>query len=274
MKLVALRHQYLRAYQVNSRDHFRDGVLHLNARVHFNEIPLLRIDVVQELDRTCIAILRLTRQFNCGGAKFVANTRRQICRRRELYHFLVPPLHGTIPLVQVQQVPVLVGENLHFNVPRSRQKFLQKYRRIAERRPSFALRLFDSRFEFRLLTHDAHAAPAATHRCFYDDRIADFLRDFFRFVGGLDRFFCTGQHWNAGRGRQAPRRSLVAKHFQQFRGWTDERYPCFVARARKCRVLRQKSIPWVNRVDAFGFCDGHNSGDIQISFNRPLALAD
>ena len=95
---------------------------------------------------------------------------------------------------------MLVGENLHFNVPRPRQKLLQKDRRVTECGLCLSLRFFDSRFEFRFIRHDAHAAAAAAHCSLYDDWIADSLRDFFRFARGLDRVFCAGQHRNSGGG--------------------------------------------------------------------------
>ena len=58
---VTLRDEDLRAHQVHARDHFRDRVLHLNPRIHFDEIPLVRIDVVEKLNRARVAILGLAR---------------------------------------------------------------------------------------------------------------------------------------------------------------------------------------------------------------------
>ena len=51
-------------------------------------------------------------------------------------------LHGTIPLVKVQQVSVLVGENLHFDVAGTLEILFKENGSIAECGLGFALRLF------------------------------------------------------------------------------------------------------------------------------------
>src|SRR5580658_3105477 len=66
MKLVALRNENLRAHQVDSGDHLGDRVFHLNARIDFDEIPLLRIYVVEELDGAGVAIFGFPRQSHRG----------------------------------------------------------------------------------------------------------------------------------------------------------------------------------------------------------------
>ncbi len=43
---IALRNQDLRADEVEAGNDFGDGMLHLNARVHFDEEPLMFVQVV------------------------------------------------------------------------------------------------------------------------------------------------------------------------------------------------------------------------------------
>ena len=54
-KPVPSGEQYLAFHQIHIRHHFRDRVLHLNARIHFDEIKL-PVLVHQELNRSGIHI--------------------------------------------------------------------------------------------------------------------------------------------------------------------------------------------------------------------------
>ena len=58
VQFMALRNQDLRAHQVDARDHLGDRVLNLDSRIHFDEIPLLRIDIEQEFHRAGIPVAR------------------------------------------------------------------------------------------------------------------------------------------------------------------------------------------------------------------------
>ena len=107
MKLVPLRNQNLRAYDVNARHHFGNGVLNLNPRVHLDEIPFLRIHVVEEFHRSCVSVVGFPRDLHRRGAQFFAYFLRQIARRRHFHDFLVPPLHRAIAFIQMQEVAVL-----------------------------------------------------------------------------------------------------------------------------------------------------------------------
>ena len=177
VQFVALRHQNLRLHEVDAGHHFGDGVLDLNARIDLDEVNLLLIDVVEKFNGASIAVVRFARELHRCVAKFVANVRRKIRRRRDLDDFLMAALHGAVALVQMQQVAVRVAENLHFEMARARQIFFEEAARIAKRRLCFALRFFERGGELRFVAHDAHAASAAAERGFYDDRIADLFRD-------------------------------------------------------------------------------------------------
>ena len=138
---MALRDENLRLHQVDAGDHFGDGVLDLDARVDFDEVPLLGIDVVEKFDGAGVAVVGFAREAHSSFAQLVAYAGREIRRGRDLDDFLMAPLHRTIALVQVQQIAVIVGENLHFQVAGARQIFFQEYAGIAERASALRLAL-------------------------------------------------------------------------------------------------------------------------------------
>ncbi len=211
MKLATLRDSNLRLHQVDAGNHLRHGMLDLNARIHLDEVPLAGVHVVKEFDRAGVAVVGLAPDAQRRFAQFGAHARAQICSWRDLHDFLVAPLHGAIALPEMQQIAVVVGKNLHFDVPRARKKFLQENGGIAKGRARLALRFFELGIKLRGIVDDAHASPAAAHGRLHNDRITDFARDSLRFARGFHRLFGAGQHRHARGGSESARRGLVAE---------------------------------------------------------------
>jgi hypothetical protein len=196
---MTLRDEDLRAHQVHARDHFRDRVLHLNARIHFDEIPLQGINVVEKLNRPRVAVPGLARNLHSRCAKFPANFFREVKGRRHFHDFLVAPLHGAVAFVKMQEVAVLVRKNLDFDVARARKEFLQENGGIAESGLGFTLRFLKAgRKMFRIVDH-AHAAATATHGGFHNHGIPDLAGDFVCFRGRRYRALRARQHWHPSR---------------------------------------------------------------------------
>ena len=124
----------LRSHDVDAGDHLRDGVLHLHARVHFNEVPTAGVHVHQELHRPGIVVAGRTRQLHCRLPKLLANPWVQIHCRRHLHHLLMTALHRAVPLIQVHDIAVPVSQNLHFDVLGALDIPFQEHCVVAERR--------------------------------------------------------------------------------------------------------------------------------------------
>src|SRR5260221_161656 len=60
MKLATLRDADLGLHQVDAGDHLRNRVLNLNARIHFDEVPLAGVHVEKKLDSAGVAVLGST----------------------------------------------------------------------------------------------------------------------------------------------------------------------------------------------------------------------
>ena len=103
--------------QVAAGDHLGDRVLHLDARVHLDEVvvPLL---VEQELHGAGVAVADLPGDLQRVGAERFALPPGQAERGGEFHHLLVAPLDGAVALVEVDQVAVAVAQHLHLDVLR------------------------------------------------------------------------------------------------------------------------------------------------------------
>src|SRR5439155_16050947 len=91
-------------------------VLHLDARVDFDEVELARVDIEEKLDRPRVDVPRLARQPQRRVADLLPDLPRQIDAGRDLDDLLMPPLNRAVALPQVHDVPVRVPEDLRLDV--------------------------------------------------------------------------------------------------------------------------------------------------------------
>ena len=160
---VPLGHQDLRLHQVPPGDHLGDGVLHLDARVHLDEVvaPLL---VEEELDGAGVAVG--TSAARCGGrprrARPLLRGERQ--RGGELDHLLVAALHRAVALEEVDQVAVGVAQHLDLDVLGVLDVALQEDGRVAEGGLGLAAGPDEPLEQLLLAAGHPHAAPAAAGR--------------------------------------------------------------------------------------------------------------
>src|SRR5205085_8095386 len=188
---------------------------------------------------------------------------REIRPRRNLNDFLVPPLYGAIALVKMQKVAVMIAKNLHFEVSRARQKFLQEHRPVAESGARFALRFFEQRLELCGILNDSHTPTAAAHGGLQNDRVADFSRNLLRFCRGVDGLFRSRQHGHSCRTRQPSSGGLVPEQLKQARRRADERDTGFLATARKRRIFGEKTITGMDRVNFLFFGQRDNARNVE-----------
>ncbi len=82
-EFLACRNADLRFNQIDAREHLRNGMFHLDARVHFNEVdrPVL---IHQEFHRACVGIADLLKRFDDFPAQFFPPLRIHSRRRRFL----------------------------------------------------------------------------------------------------------------------------------------------------------------------------------------------
>mgnify|MGYP000886941604 CR=1 FL=1 len=90
------RHAQLPLHKIHPGDGFRHRVLHLQARVHFHEEKLVRMQTVgsvnDELDRARPLVADRFGGPHRGLPHGLAHCRRHARRGRLLDHFLMPPL--------------------------------------------------------------------------------------------------------------------------------------------------------------------------------------
>ena len=108
--------------QIKPGSQFRDRMFHLQPRIHFEEIEILLL-IDQEFDGAGIGVVRRLRDFDGDFAHPAAHVGIDNRRRRFFENFLMAPLNGALALAEPDRIAMLVGQNLHFDVPRIDDRF-------------------------------------------------------------------------------------------------------------------------------------------------------
>ncbi len=153
---------HLQPHQVEAGHQLGDGMLHLQARVHFQEVEAAVL-VHQEFHRAGVVVAGGARGAHGGFAHGAAHLRmlRHQRRRALLDHLLMAALDGALALAQVDHVAVAVAEDLDFDVARALDQLLDVDFGVAEGALGFARGIAESGFQLRSRIHAAHAFAAA-----------------------------------------------------------------------------------------------------------------
>ncbi len=146
-------------------------------------------------------------------------------------------------------IAVLVGEDLHLDVARIDDGFLDEAGRITECAVGLAHRGLDRLAQDRRIVDPAHAAATATGDGLHEQRIAERLRRVDELVDVRRRIDRVERRHPSCLGR-GDRACLVAGELEHFLGRTDERDAGGLARLGEVGVLRQEAVAGIDRVDA------------------------
>ena len=171
-QFFARRDANLQMDQVEAGDQFRHGMLHLQARVHLQEIKVLLL-IDQELDRAGVGVGRGLRDADCNLAHPAPHAGVDDRRRGFFKHLLMAALQRAFALAEVDGVAVLVGEHLHLDVPRIDDSLLDVNFAVAESAFRLAAGCFQRRLDLIGSVHQPHAFAAAARRRLQHHRIAD-----------------------------------------------------------------------------------------------------
>ena len=171
--------------EVDTCNHLGDGVFHLKAGVHLEEVEVL-VAVYDEFDRPCGGVTNSLGQCYRLLAHRLARFGVEKRAGRFFDNFLVAALDRAFTLVQVNAVAVGVTEDLNFDVARVGDEFLDEDTVIAEGVGRLVFGGLEPLARFLVVPCDAHAFAATACGRFEHDRIADLARDFHRLIRVFD----------------------------------------------------------------------------------------
>ena len=125
-------------HEINAGHHFRDRVLNLNARIHFNEIELACF--IEKFESTRTTVTNLAAGLSAAVADFFDQLARNTGRWRFFDYFLMAALHRAVALAQPDRILEFISQYLDFHVARIFQILLHIDFRITECSTRFGFR--------------------------------------------------------------------------------------------------------------------------------------
>ena len=238
------------------------------------KIPFAGFGIDEELDRAGVVIASGAGEFHGRLGQRRADRRIERDRGRNLDHLLMAALHRAIALVEVQDVAVLVAEDLDFDVAGAANKSFQEYRVVAERGSGFAAGFLELSGKLSGLSTTRMPRPPPPKAALM--------------MSGKPISAASSPHVSASvTGSSVPgttgmpafwaksaRRSLVAQQFEQLRAGADEGDARAFTGPRQRRILGQKTIARMDRIDALFLRQRDDAFDVKVGFDRALACAD
>ena len=264
----ARRNPQLLGHEVEPGDHLGDGVLDLQARVHLHEEEVAgAVAGHDELYGAGADVADAARGL-AGGFADAGAGRVVEERRRGLFDdLLVSPLQRALALAEVDDGAVLIGKDLHLDVPRRGDVAFEEEGVVAEGCRGLAPRRGDRRGEPRRVVDDVHALAAAACGRLDQHGEVDLRRPRDQLVVGQARAGEARNGAHAARFDGLLGRDLVAHHLDRLGRRPDEDDAGVGARAGELGVLGEEPEPRVDRLRA-GAVRG-----IQHPLDRQVALA-
>ena len=248
-------------------------MLDLNAGVHLNEI-VVPIPVHQELHCAGIDVTYVLGDLDCVCMKLFQCCLGDTPGRGILYYLLIAALEGAVPLPQVKDIPMRVGQNLNLKVLWLHQEFFDEDILVAEGLPGLVLHQLELAADLLLAVTAAHAPAAAASRRLQNDGEAVGERLFHRLIGILQRLRGAGNGGDAAGNRGGLGGQLVAHLVQDMGGRTDKSNPRRFTGPGEIGVLREESITGVDGVHAPALGQVDDGRNVQIGPQRRLVFAD
>ena len=253
-------HTQLPLDQVLAGNGFGNGVLDLQARVHFHEeeFHLLGVRVAaglldDEFHRACAHVLHRTR---CGHRR-LAHARAQLgChagRRGFFQHLLVAALHRAIALEKVHVVALGVAKHLDFDVARALHIFFDQHGVVAKAVDGFALARCQRGGKVLGLVHGTHTLATAARTGLDEHRVANAVGLGLKQSAVLVGTVVARHQGHTGLFHELLGLGLEAHVLDGRRRRADEHQPGVRARLGKVFVLAQEAVTGVDGLGTGGF---------------------
>ncbi len=239
-------------------------MFHLQAGVDLEEGELPPVRLVQELDGAGVGVAGERSQAHGGRPQLGVLLVRQGDAVRLLDHLLVAPLQAAVANAGRPHGAVVVGDQLHLDVPCVGDHPLDEHGRVAERLAALRPRALERSGELIGVVDPANAAATATGGRLDHQRIADARGDLGGVLDRLDRTTAPRRHRHVGPLGQQLGADLVAERPHHFGARPDEDDAEAVAELGELRPLGDEAPPDPGGVGAGGEQGTLEAGEVEI----------
>ena len=125
VKFIPLRNEDLCLHDIDARCHLSDSVLYLDSRVHLYEI-VVSVLVDEEFHCSCALVVDSLCDLDRVCTEFLAQLVRDAQGRRKFDDLLMASLDRAVTFTEMHDVAVVVTKDLHLNVLRPFNVFLNE----------------------------------------------------------------------------------------------------------------------------------------------------
>ena len=183
-----------------------------------------------------------------------------------LDQLLMPALNGTVPLAEMDDIAVLVGQDLDLDMPGPIAIFLDIDVGITE--PGLGLGAGGGKGigQRRRRMNDLHPPSAAAGSGLDDDRIADFRCDALTLFRRLHPFLGPGEDRHADGRNRLPGADLVPHQTHVLRSGADKGHAAVAADFRKFGIFGEKAVAGMDGIGIGDFGGTDDRLHVQIAF--------
>src|SRR5207248_6533926 len=173
----------------------------------------------------------------------------------------------------MDDVAMTIGHDLKFNVARVEDELFQIHLIVSKRFLSLMTRAVESGCKAWLIVRSAHPATAAAAGRFDHYRVAELFCDSHRLILCLNDSIAAGGYRHAGFPRSRTSSVLVTHRLHRTRGRADELDVAAFADCHEMRVLSEKSVAGMNRVNVADLGCAHDGIAAQVALRASLRIA-
>ena len=252
---------------VDAGHRLRNRVLHLQARVHLQEVKFaLRRD--HKLHRAGVEVAHRLRQPQGRRAHRVAQRGRHHGRRRLLDDLLVAPLDGAFPLEEMDEVAVVIAQHLDLHVAHRGEIFLHQDALVAEGGRRLLPRLLQGVAKLIRRPDDAHPLAAAAGAGLDQQRVAHLAGKIAQRIVGVLRSVHAGDDRHVRGHGDLPRPYLAAHGPDRLGARPDKVKAALRAGRGKGGVFAQEAVARMDGVRAGPFGHGKERLLVQVALPR------
>src|SRR5262249_1999209 len=165
----------------------------------------------------------------------------------------------------MDDVSMAIGHDLKFNVARIYDELLQVHLIVSKCFLRLMTRAVESGFKAWLIVRSAHPPPAAPARRLNHHRVPELFCDFHRFILCLNDSIAAGRYRHAGFARSRTSSVLIAHGLHRTGRRPDELDVAAFTDLHEMRVLSEKPIAGMNRVNIADLSRAHDPVNFQIT---------
>ncbi len=184
------------AHQIHTEHRFGDAMFHLQTGIHFQEVELVILGIVNKFNGTCRAVLNTLYQAEGRSMEGFTSSLRKARSRSFFNNLLVTALHGAIAFTENNGITFTITENLDFYVAATFHILFYKESCVLEVVFAKTLNTIIAFAEFCFAVANCHTNAATACSALKHDGVTNLASTFRSFINTVQKA-STGNQGNA-----------------------------------------------------------------------------